>query len=147
MEILASSVFPSASRTAIKRVFTLLKESSSFKVYLAIIQRGFKDESTARAFQGPWHAPYLEHSGTEAAMGNVSASILKELYAARLIAAFTGKKTLKERNEQENRERALTEGTTRDCGCCFSDEPMNRMVSCDKNPEHVSKRLSTDISL
>lgn len=80
-------------------------------------------------------------------MGNVSASILKELYAARLIAAFTGKKTLKERNEQENRERALTEGTTRDCGCCFSDEPMNRMVSCDKNPEHVSKRLSTDISL
>lgn len=74
-------------------------------------------------------------------MGNVPVNILKELYAARLVAAFIGKKTLKERNEQENRERAVAEGVTRDCGCCFSDEPMNRMVSCDKNSEHVSRRL------
>ena len=147
MEILVSSVFPRTSRSAIRRVFTKVKELSSFKVYLAIIHSGVKDESTAQEFSGAWHATRLDDPATEPAMGNGSANIFKELHAARLIAAFNGKKALREKNEQENKEKAVAEGTARDCGCCFSDEPMNRMVSCDRDPEHVSRRLKTGISL
>ena len=147
MEILASSAFPRTSRTAIRRVFTQVKESSSFKVYLEIVQSGVRDEWTTQGFQGAWHATNLDESLTKPAMGNTSANILKELHAARLIAAFNGKKALKEKNEQENKERAVAEGTVQDCGCCFSDKPMNRMVSCDMNPEHVSRRLKASTSL
>lgn len=147
MEILVSSAFPRTSRSAIRRTFTKVKESSSFKVYLAIIQSGVKDESTVQQFQGAWHVTHCDDSATESAMGSGSANIIKELHAARLIAAFNGKKALREKNEQENKERAVAEGTARDCGCCFSDEPMNRMVSCDMNPEHVSRRLKTGTSL
>lgn len=67
-------------------------------------------------------------------------SLLKELYAARRIAAFREREVLSGREEMANRVKAEAEGSLRDCGCCFSDEPMNLMVSCDANPEHVSGR-------
>lgn len=126
-----------------RRVFTQLKESSLFKAYSAISERGYRDEvADQELHHGAWHATHHDHSAAEPATDDSLANIYKELYAARRIAAFKGREALKDRNEQVNRERAVAEGTARDCGCCFSNEPMNRMVSCDVNPEHVSRRLN-----
>lgn len=35
--------------------------------------------------------------------------------------------------EQENTRKAEAEGTMSECGCCFSDYPLNRMVHCDSS--------------
>ncbi|KAK4126441.1 hypothetical protein N657DRAFT_543963, partial [Parathielavia appendiculata] len=42
----------------------------------------------------------------------------------------------KEEEEQENWERAKAEGTIAECGCCFDDKPLNRMVHCDGSVCH-----------
>jgi len=36
-------------------------------------------------------------------------------------------------DEEENFRKAVTEGTLLECGCCFSDCPLNRMVHCDSD--------------
>lgn len=33
--------------------------------------------------------------------------------------------------EEENERRAQAEGTMSECGCCFGDFPLNRMIHCD----------------
>lgn len=44
----------------------------------------------------------------------------------------------RERWEVENFERAQAEGNVNECGCCFVDYAMNRMVHCDGDVLHVS---------
>lgn len=36
-----------------------------------------------------------------------------------------------EADEQENIRKAEAEGTMAECGCCYSDFPLNRMIHCD----------------
>jgi TRIAD3 protein (E3 ubiquitin-protein ligase RNF216) len=60
---------------------------------------------------------------------------LRELQAVRRVRKKADDKRQAERqaqlNEEENIKRAEAEGTMLECGCCFSDYPMNRMVHCD----------------
>ncbi|KAL2354405.1 hypothetical protein BJ546DRAFT_1061416 [Cryomyces antarcticus] len=62
-------------------------------------------------------------------------ALLKELAAAK--KKVTKKqverqsKKDKERLEALNAQEAAAEGSVADCGCCFSEYPMNRMVTCD----------------
>lgn len=86
----------------------------------------------------------FENAEAESTSEGDPVSLCKELYAARRIAAFKGRAVLNGRLEAANREKAETGGTLRDCGCCFADEPMNRMVSCDVNPDHVSGHRHRD---
>jgi hypothetical protein len=65
-------------------------------------------------------------------------NILFELDAIRRLEAFTTRREHEELREEQNRQEAEFHGTLRECGCCFSDEPMNRMVSCNVNATHAS---------
>lgn len=42
----------------------------------------------------------------------------------------------KEQEEAENLERAKAEGTLADCGCCYEELPLNRMVHCNGETVH-----------
>lgn len=67
---------------------------------------------------------------------------LQELRAARVVeqfqAAEAAKTRRKEQQELENLEIARAEGTVADCGCCFVECAINRMVHCDGEELHVS---------
>ncbi|TVY17548.1 E3 ubiquitin-protein ligase [Lachnellula arida] len=66
--------------------------------------------------------------------------ILRELQAARKIRSKAeAKRELEreaEREEEANEKRAIAEGTMQECGCCFGDYPLNRMVHCDADTMH-----------
>lgn len=47
-------------------------------------------------------------------------------------------KQRKKKREDENLAQAVAEGSTRDCGCCFVECAINRMVHCDSEVLHVS---------
>lgn len=42
------------------------------------------------------------------------------------------------REEEENFQMARETGNIEECGCCFDEFPMNRMVHCDAVPTHAS---------
>lgn len=67
---------------------------------------------------------------------------LEEVRAARIVehieATETAEAKRKKQEEFENFELAKLEGTITDCGCCFVEYPINRMVHCDGEEVHVS---------
>lgn len=70
---------------------------------------------------------------------------LEEVRAARIAeqieAAEAAEARRKEQQELENLETARAEGTIADCGCCFVESAINRMVHCDGEEVHVSKPI------
>lgn len=67
---------------------------------------------------------------------------LEEVRAARIAvhieATEAAEAKRKEQEEFENFELAKAEGTITDCGCCFVEYAINRMVHCDGEEVHVS---------
>lgn len=68
---------------------------------------------------------------------------LEEFRAARAIQqkqrAQAEEEKRKEQKERENFEISKIEGNIADCGCCFVEYAMNRMVHCDGEMLHVSQ--------
>ncbi|KAF4632110.1 hypothetical protein G7Y89_g6019 [Cudoniella acicularis] len=68
------------------------------------------------------------------------AEVLRELQASRRIKRKADQKRAEEcqaeLEEKENLARAQAEGTMSECGCCFGDYPLNRMVHCDGDILH-----------
>ena len=66
--------------------------------------------------------------------------ILRELQAARRIRRKAEAKLEleleAEREKKANEQRAMAEGTMQECGCCFGDYPLNRMIHCDADTLH-----------
>jgi TRIAD3 protein (E3 ubiquitin-protein ligase RNF216) len=84
--------------------------------------------------------PHLEEAAVLAYLANPDADnekveVLKELQAARRIKKKADARRQEEREkeleEEVNTRRAEADGTMGECGCCFCDYPMNRMVHCD----------------
>lgn len=67
---------------------------------------------------------------------------LEEFRAARAVQlkeqAEADEVRRKEQQELENLELARIEGNISDCGCCFTECALNRMVHCDGSVLHVS---------
>jgi TRIAD3 protein (E3 ubiquitin-protein ligase RNF216) len=86
----------------------------------------FKEEHLEQHIQDILRSPFPPEHEVEA---------LRELQAARRIRMKADEKRLLERQseieEEENFRRAEAEGTMSECGCCFGDFPLNRMVHCD----------------
>lgn len=61
--------------------------------------------------------------------------LLHELQASRRIRKKADMKREAERqlvlDEEENIRKAEAEGTMQECGCCFGDYPLNRMIHCN----------------
>ena len=66
--------------------------------------------------------------------------VLKELQAARRIRKKADAKRQAELQamieEENNLKKAMAEGTMTECGCCFGDFPLNRMIHCDNEVLH-----------
>jgi predicted Fe-S protein YdhL (DUF1289 family) len=66
--------------------------------------------------------------------------VLKELQAARRVKRKADlareAERQKELDEAENIKKAEAEGTMVECGCCYCDYPLNRMVHCDSEEMH-----------
>jgi TRIAD3 protein (E3 ubiquitin-protein ligase RNF216) len=78
----------------------------------------------------------------------VEDALRAERSAARRYCALQASIRLQEKAvkdaETNNYEAAKTQGLVQDCGCCFIETPLNRMVSCAGDPGHVSlERLCT----
>ena len=73
----------------------------------------------------------LENEKLPSAPGRIE--VLRELEAARKLKAKAEEKRRAERlaedEEAANLLKAQTDGTMSECGCCFGDYPLNRMVS------------------
>ena len=65
---------------------------------------------------------------------------LEEFHAARLALrnrqARLDAEKQREREEQENMDHAIAEGTIAECECCFEERALNRMVHCDGDVLH-----------
>lgn len=76
---------------------------------------------------------------------------LEEVRAARIAeqvqAAEAQEARRKEQLELENFETARAEGTLADCGCCFVEYAINRMVHCDGEEVHVSEEQSPGLAM
>ena len=61
--------------------------------------------------------------------------VLRELQAARRMKKKEDARRVAERQkeieEEENTRKAEAEGTMGECGCCFCDYPLNRMIHCN----------------
>jgi TRIAD3 protein (E3 ubiquitin-protein ligase RNF216) len=73
-------------------------------------------------------------------MSNREVEVLKELRAARRIRKKADAKHQGEieANIEEalNLQKSIDEGTMAECGCCFGDFPLNRMIHCDNELLH-----------
>ncbi|SPN99881.1 uncharacterized protein DNG_02733 [Cephalotrichum gorgonifer] len=142
VNILASEVFRSAPRYVVKKCFAAAQKPPLFQVYKQVAEDGYMDATAPVA--GPMGYSYqtrqagqTENLMSESTTDDGTGSIRKELHAARRISAFRGRKAYEDRRELTNQELAKATGTMRDCGCCFSDFPMNRMISCNADSEHL----------
>ncbi|OTB06270.1 hypothetical protein M426DRAFT_55566 [Hypoxylon sp. CI-4A] len=65
---------------------------------------------------------------------------LQEFRAARKLKSIKDKKRDEERAttraEEENLEQARLSGQVMECGCCFEEFPLNRMIECDGDAAH-----------
>jgi TRIAD3 protein (E3 ubiquitin-protein ligase RNF216) len=87
---------------------------------------------------------YLEDNLT-AFIATISADkdrveVLRELQAARRIRKKADETRAAERQleveEEANVRKSEEEGTMQECGCCFGDYPLNRMVHCNNDTMH-----------
>ena len=83
--------------------------------------------------------PHLEEAAVLSYLANPDednekVEVLKELQAARRIRKKADARRQEERDmeleEEANTRRAEADGTMGECGCCYCDYPMNRMVHC-----------------
>lgn len=78
----------------------------------------------------------------QACQSQTEREVLEEFAAVRAtqskVANEARAKQEEERRELENFEQAQAEGNVTECGCCFVDYAMNRMIHCDGNTLHVS---------
>ncbi|KAK7958339.1 ring finger domain-containing protein [Apiospora saccharicola] len=84
-------------------------------------------------------AKYSRQNIDELLHGDLSAdekAALKEFMAARRIREEHETKAAAEAEENANKDSAILNGQVAECGCCFDDVPLNRVVQCDGEEAH-----------
>ncbi|CAI0652538.1 unnamed protein product [Colletotrichum noveboracense] len=137
-------------RAATKSVVKLLKENdnSLMQTYLALdeIYRNWEAGKTKVGFKFKKTRTLpdleLEPANLDSTLNSLPLSDMKraleELRAARQVCeAIQSKRKSAEAkvlDEENNFKQAQEAGTIAECGCCFNERPLNRMVHCD-NPD------------
>ncbi|KAK8127626.1 hypothetical protein PG984_008734 [Apiospora sp. TS-2023a] len=84
-------------------------------------------------------AKYSRQNIDELLHGDLSAdekAALKEFMAARRIREEHETKAAAEADENANKDSAILNGQVAECGCCFDNVPLNRVVQCDGEEAH-----------
>lgn len=142
--LLISQDFRLISKREIK--YRLLRENgwSLFRTYVALDDavRRSEDENL------PWKNKKMPTKALEdyspANIGNISKSRFTECQVAALDEFLAARCIRDERDvekaaaaaEQDNLERAKIAGEMAECGCCYDDFPINRMVHCEGEDVH-----------
>ncbi|KAI8307029.1 hypothetical protein K4K61_003938 [Colletotrichum sp. SAR11_59] len=145
-------------RATIKSITKLLAEHNNclMQTYLALdeITRDWKSGKTKARFEFKKTRtppnPELEPANLDGTIRDSTTPdrtrALEELRAARQVCEVEQSRRnsarAKVQEEENNFKQAQEEGTIAECGCCFDERPLNRMVHCD-NPdaEHNLKQL------
>ncbi|KAL7786343.1 hypothetical protein V8C37DRAFT_296115 [Trichoderma ceciliae] len=129
--------FPHLSMDNIRRAMTKNKYVL-FSAYLALNEtpRPNHEEAVRRGRMN--EASTADPNG--AITQGAEDSMLAELKEARRYCALQGeihlRKMAMEEAENKNYEAAKARGLVQDCGCCFTETSLNRMVSCEGDPKH-----------
>ncbi|KAM0275723.1 hypothetical protein ACHAQH_007484 [Verticillium albo-atrum] len=143
------------SRARVNSIHHLLAEYGHclFPAYLALAKiaaqweddghdgrTAIKMKKTATVADYKTTAGQLNHTIENTVNAEVK-EVYEELRAVRLVraSAISKKRATKdkEREEVENLARAKADGTVQDCGCCFDEYALNRMVYCDGPTQHL----------
>ncbi|KAL3296707.1 ring finger protein [Colletotrichum asianum] len=137
-------------RATIKSITKLLAEHNNclMQTYLALdeITRDWKSGKTKARFEFKKTRtppnPELEPANLDGTIRDSTTPdrtrALEELRAARQVCEVEQSRRnsarAKVQEEENNFKQAQEEGTIAECGCCFDERPLNRMVHCD-NPD------------
>lgn len=66
--------------------------------------------------------------------------VLESRRYCQLRATLRARRLAAEQAEKDNFEAARAQGLVEECGCCFADTALNRMVGCEGSPSHVSAK-------
>ncbi|KAI1853118.1 hypothetical protein JX265_011399 [Neoarthrinium moseri] len=142
--LLLSQDFPLIPKMTLRSKLLSQNGSSLFRAYAAI------DDALRKGDEGriPWsnkktRTKPLEQY-TAANIGKVNredltdeqTAALDEFLAARQVRARKDAEAAVEAAEVSNLERARQTGQTAECGCCFEECPLNRMVCCENAEGH-----------
>lgn len=72
--------------------------------------------------------------------GLMQAELLASRRYCALRAELSPQQRVREDGERRNHEQA--QGFLHECGCCFTETPLNRMVCCEGEPSHVSVEIA-----
>ncbi|KAI1203855.1 hypothetical protein F5X97DRAFT_3602 [Nemania serpens] len=140
---LISQDFPRVPQNSIRSLL-LGNNRSVFETYTAIDEklrnkddadvpwREKKVPTKTKAEFAPDRLPSLDMSGYTSA----ERAAIAELVAARELSAAKDAKAAAEAEEQANFRQAQDQGQTTDCGICFEECPLNRMVCCEGQAVH-----------
>lgn len=90
------------------------------------INRFYRPDAVEEAISSPSTTPDLLLSLTELRAARMARARTEQRLAAEIMSAQA---------EKENEEQARRDGTMQDCGCCFTEFAMNRMVHCSSETE------------
>lgn len=131
----------------IKNIYETMKAHHNFMLptYLALYEQMCKSKAPVKktpSQQDTDYAPENLASTIEDCRDPTETDFLKEFQIARRIRESRDKKKqdeVDEQNaEQRNLEGAQARGEVMDCGCCYVEAALNRMVHCDNDVAHVS---------
>ncbi|KAI8151352.1 E3 ubiquitin-protein ligase RNF216 [Colletotrichum sp. SAR 10_70] len=149
-------------RATIKSITKLLAEHNNclMQTYLALdeITRDWKSGKTKARFEFKKTRtppnPELEPANLDGTIRDSTTPdrtrALEELRAARQVCEAEQSRRNSARakvlEEENNFKQAQEEGTIAECGCCFDEQPLNRMVHCD-NPDAEHRAMFLDDKL
>ncbi|KAI8285241.1 E3 ubiquitin-protein ligase RNF216 [Colletotrichum sp. SAR 10_98] len=149
-------------RATIKGITKLLAEHNNclMQTYLALdeITRDWKSGKTKARFEFKKTRtppnPELEPANLDGTIRDSTTPdrtrALEELRAARQVCEAEQSRRNSARakvlEEENNFKQAQEEGTIAECGCCFDEQPLNRMVHCD-NPDAEHRAMFLDDKL
>lgn len=141
--LLISQDFPRVPQNSIRSLL-LVNKRSVFETYTAIDEK-LRNRDNADV---PWRekkvptkkraefAPDTLASLDMSTYTSAERAAISELVAARELSAAKDAKAAAEAEEQANFRRAQDEGQTTECGICFEECPLNRMVCCEGKTVH-----------
>ncbi|KAK9422820.1 hypothetical protein SUNI508_00683 [Seiridium unicorne] len=142
--LLISQDFPLAPKTTIRNKLLLNNGSSLYRTYVAMdsasrdwdkVHPMWLEKKTVTKVLQQYSAAKI-HDLDRSKLSADQCAALNEFIAARAVKAGRDAKEVAATAERANVERARKNGEMTECGCCFDEFPLNRMVHCEGATVH-----------
>ncbi|KAM0810576.1 hypothetical protein AB5N19_10925 [Seiridium cardinale] len=142
--LLISQDFPLAPKTTIRNKLLFSNGSSLYRTYVAMdsasrdwdkVHPMWLEKKTVTKVLQQYSAAKI-HDLDRSKLSADQCAALNEFIAARAVKAGRDAKEVAATAERANVERARKNGEMTECGCCFDEFPLNRMVHCEGATVH-----------